>query len=227
MNKWMDDLNRPGTEAIVNTFHHTLRKRFRWFKHSICLLYKQQNIWLNQAKVLINFTKPFEQISDLVNSTEYFNRASLILTINGHTYSYYQQSKVKAINIRSKPAHFLAVIMSLKYATVAKNEKRKKKNKRTRPNILGRNIVVCIPDSNLQKFRPPNTCATHPIPTLKTWKIHKQLPKFGTQNFMMGYSCMFPWQQPTKISTPPYMRNPSHWTLKICKIHGQLPKFGT
>ena len=76
--------------------------------------------------------------------------------------------------------------MSLKYATLTKNENWKKK-KRTRPKILGRNIIVCFPDSKVKKCQPFNTCETHAISTLRTWKIHGQLPKFGTQNFMVEY----------------------------------------
>ena len=90
--------------------------------------------------------------------------------------------------------------MSLKYATFTKT-KNEKKNKCTRPKILGRNIVACYPDSNLQEFQPFNIYGTHPIPKLKIWKIPGQLSKFGTQNFMVEYNCMYPWPRPTKIST--------------------------
>ena len=38
--------------------------------------------------------------------------------------------------------------------------------------ILWSNIIACIPDSNLQKFRSIDTCGTHPISTLKLSEIH-------------------------------------------------------
>ena len=58
--------------------------------------------------------------------------------------------------------------------------------------MLWRDVVVCIPDSNLQKFQPPYTCGTRPILTLQTLKIHGQLPKFGTENFMLENSFIYP-----------------------------------
>ena len=68
------------------------------------------------------------------------------------------------------------------------------------PEILWWNIIVCIPDSNLQKFQPINICGTHPISTLKIWKIPGQLSKFLTQNFMVKYNCMYPWPNATSTA---------------------------
>ena len=138
-----------------------------------------------------------------------------------HYRDHFRWRKVSTTLIPSEPPTIISITclslgrfledksMSPKDATFTKNEKKKKKC--MRPKILGRNIVGYIPDSNLRKFRPPNKCGTHPISTLKTWKIHGQLPNFGTQNFMVEYNCMYPWQQPTKMSTPSYMWNPFHF----------------
>ena len=81
------------------------------------------------------------------------------------SYSHQIRSVRKIFTIR-----VIACVAAYEYKVrnvYGKRKTKKEKNKRTRPKILGRNIVVCIPDSK-QKFRPPNACGTHPIPTLKT-----------------------------------------------------------